>query len=55
MDNYKKDARKTATGNIKSSKQQFLRNNFEQGDNHGFLEDVEVTLIDKNQEKNFVS
>ena len=47
--NYKTDARKAASGNIESCKQQFLQNHFLQDDHHGFLEDVEVTLIDKTQ------
>ena len=46
--NYKTDARKAASGNIGSCKQQFLENHFLQDDRHGFL-DVEVTLIDKTQ------
>ena len=45
--NYEIDARKAASGNIESCKQQFLQNYFLQDDQHGFLEDVEVTLIDK--------
>ena len=32
-----------------SCKQQFLQNRFIQNDHHGFLEDAEVTLIDKTQ------
>ena len=47
--NYKMDARKAASGNIESCKQQFLQHCFLQDDHHGFLEDVEVTLIDKTQ------
>ena len=47
--NYKTDARKAASENIESCKQQFLQNHFLQDDHHGFLEDVEVTLIDKTQ------
>ena len=43
------DTRKAASGNIESCKQQFLQNDFSQCDHHGFLEDVEVTLIDKTQ------
>ena len=46
--NYEMDARKAASGNIESCKQQFLQNHFLQDGQHGFLEDVEVTLIDKN-------
>ena len=41
------DARKAASGNIESWKQQFLQNHFLQNDHHGFLEDVEVTLMIK--------
>ena len=47
--NYKTDPRKAASGNIESRKQQFLQNHLLQDDHHGFLEDVEVTLIDKTQ------
>ena len=47
--NYKTNARKAARGNIESFRQQFLQNHFLQDDHHGFLEDVEVTLIDKTQ------
>ena len=47
--NYKTNARKAASGNIESRKQQFLENHFLQDDHHGFLEDVEVTLIHKTQ------
>ena len=47
--NYKMDARKAGSGNIESCKQQFLQNRFLQDDHHRFLEDVEVTLIDKTQ------
>ena len=47
--NYKMDARKAANGSMESCKQQFLQNHFLQDDDHGFLEDVEVTLTDKNQ------
>ena len=45
--NYKTDARKAASGNIENCKQQFFKNHFLQDDHHGFLEDVEITLIDK--------
>ena len=44
--NYKKDARKAASCNIESCKQQFLQNHFLWDDHHEFL-DVEVTLINK--------
>ena len=50
--NYKTDARKAASGNIESCKQQLLQNHFLQDDHHGFLEDAEVTLIDKTQAPN---
>ena len=43
------DARKAASGNIESCKQQFLQNHFFQDDHPGFLEDFKVTLIDKTQ------
>ena len=43
------DARKTASGNIESFKQQFLLNHFLQHGHNGFLEDVEVTLIEQTQ------
>ena len=46
---YKTDATKAASGNIEYCKQQFLQNHFLQDDHHGFLEDVEVILIDKTQ------
>ena len=47
--NYKTDARKAASGNTESRKQQFLENHVLQDDHHGFLEDVKVTLIHKTQ------
>ena len=43
------DARKAASGNIESCKEQFLQNHFLQDNHHGFLEDVEDILIDKPQ------
>ena len=43
------DARKAASGNIESCKQQFLQNYFLRDDPHGLLDNVEVTLIDKTQ------
>ena len=46
--NYKTHTRKAASGNIESCKQ-FFQNHFLQDEHHGFLEDVEVTLIDKIQ------
>ena len=49
---YKTDTRKAGSGNIESCKQQFFQNHFLQEDHHGFLEDVEVTLIDKTQASN---
>ena len=45
------DARKTASGNIESCKQQFFQNQFLQDDHHGFLENIEVTLIDKTHQE----
>ena len=42
-------ARKAASGNIESCKQQFLQNYFLQDDRHGSLEDVEAMLIEKTQ------
>ena len=48
--NYKTDARKSANGNTKSRKQQFLQNYILQNGHTGFLVDVEVALIDKNQD-----
>ena len=50
--NLKTGARKAASSNTESSKQQFLQNHFLQDDHHEFLEDVEVTLIDKTQASN---
>ena len=47
--NYKTDARKAASDNIESCKQQFLQKYFLQDDHHGFLEDLEGRLIDKTQ------
>ena len=49
QNNYKTDARKAAIGNKESCKQQSLQNHFLQDDHQWFLEDVEVTLIDKTQ------
>ena len=43
------DARKAASGNIESCKQQFLQNHFLRDDPHGFVDNVEVALIDKTQ------
>ena len=47
--NSKTDERKASSGNIERCKQRFLQNYFLQDDHHGFLDDVEVILIDKNQ------
>ena len=47
--NYKTDTTKAASSNIESCKQQVLQNPFSQEDHHGFVEDVEITLIDKTQ------
>ena len=53
MNNYKTDAaRKAAIGNIVSFEQQFLLKHFLQDYHHGFLDDVEVTLIDETQASN---
>ena len=46
---YKTDVRKATSCNIDSCKQEFLQNHFLQDDHHGFVEDVEITLIDKTQ------
>ena len=48
--NYKMDGRKSANGNIKSCKQQFIQNYIFQNGHTGFLVHVEVALIDKNQD-----
>ena len=48
--NYKADARKSANGNTKSCKQEFLQSYIFQNGHTGFLVDVEVALIDKNQD-----
>ena len=48
--NYRTDARKSTNGNTKSCKQQFLQNYILQNSHTGFLVDVEVALIDKNQD-----
>ena len=48
--NYKTDARESANGNTKSCKEQFLQNHILQKGHTGFLVDVEVALIDKNQD-----
>ena len=44
------DGRKSANGNIKSCKQQFIQNYIFQNGHTGFLVHVEVALIDKNQD-----
>ena len=41
------EARKTENGDMENVKQKFLQNHFLQDDHKGFLEDVEVRLIDK--------
>ena len=43
------EARKADNGNMENVKQTFLQSHFLQGDEKGFLEDVEVRLIDKAQ------
>ena len=43
------EARKAQNGDMKNVKQKFLQGHFIQDDHKGFLEDVEVTLIDKTQ------
>ena len=43
------EARKADNGNMENVKQTFLQSHFLQGDEKGFLEDVEVKLIDKVQ------
>ena len=52
LNNYKTYARKAAIGNIGSCEQQFLLKHFLQDDHHGFLVDVEVTLIDETHTSN---
>ena len=43
------EARKAENGYMENVKQMFLQSHFLQGDHKGFLEDVEVRLIDKTQ------
>ena len=45
---YKTDASKAASLDKESCKQQLLQKHFLQDSYHGLLQDVEVTLIDKN-------
>ena len=47
--NYKMEARKAEKGDMENVKQKFLQSHFLQDDHKGFLEDVEVRLIDKTQ------
>ena len=49
MESLQNGCWKAASGNIESCKQQFLQNHFLLDNHHGFLEDFEVTLIDKTQ------
>ena len=46
---YKMEARKAENGDMENVKQKFLQSHFLQDDHKGFLEDVEVRLIDKTQ------
>ena len=43
------EARKAENGDMENVKQKFLQSHFLQDDRKGFLEDVEVRLIDKAQ------
>ena len=43
------EARKAENGDMENVKQKFLQRHFLQDDHKGFLEDVEVRLIDKAQ------
>ena len=43
------EARKAENGDMENVKQKFLQGHFLQDDHKGFLEDVEVRLIDKAQ------
>ena len=47
--NYKMEARKAENSDMENVKQKFLQSHFFQDDHKGFLEDVEVRLIDKTQ------
>ena len=44
------EARKAENGDMKNVKQKFLKSHFLQDGYKGFLEDVEVRLIDKTQD-----
>ena len=46
------EARKAENGDMENFKQKFLQYHFLQDDRKGFLEDVEVWLIDKTQGSN---
>ena len=43
------EPRKSKNGDMENVKQKFLQSHFLQDDHKGFLEDVEVILIDKTQ------
>ena len=43
------EARKAENGEMENFKQKFLQRHYFQDDHKGFLEDVEVRLIDKTQ------
>ena len=47
--NYKMEAKKAENGHMENVKQEFLQSHILQDDHKGFLEDVEVRLIDKTQ------
>ena len=47
--NYKKEARKAENGDMENFKQNFSHGHVLQDDHKGFLEDVEIRLIDKTQ------
>ena len=47
--NCKMEARKAGSGDMENVTQKFLQSYFLQDDHKGFLEDVEVRLIDKTQ------
>ena len=47
--NYKMEARKTESSDMENVKQKFLQSHFLQNDHEGFLEDVEVRLIDRHK------
>ena len=50
--NYKMEARRAENGDMENVKQKSLQSHFLQDDHEGFLEDVEVRLIDKVQGSN---